>query len=671
MDLNDTKRKIAELEAKGDIPKAIAELEKAITSFPNDGSLFNKLGDLYLKMNKNKEAMDAYEKGVIVFRDETYFPNAIALCKKILRIDKERTEIYRYLGELHKELDQKGEAATYFLEYADQMIKQNKLETALEIYTKIKELTPNNPRIVTRIAEIHKLLKHDNEAAVLYKEAAEIYKDQGKLKEAKEIEKEVVKPAPKVEIKPKPKIDIAETEKVSLETLVSPEIAKLLEAEVSEEKKTEVEKETVEPTATAETEVETPVVTTEEEEKKEEKVGVEEEKKTPVEEPISKLSDQEPVSAVIEEKAEVKEVVEEAKEEVKAEATITSEEKKIEEKTEETKVEAPVQAEREEVVEQVQTIDGMLELANLYRNLGNMDEAYECYRMASEEAFNNKDWDKALMVFKKIVEFRPFDLRSRQKMIEIARYTKNKELEIESTLELADTLLRREAKSQAISLYKKVLTLDPDNNQAKEKLAMYEEPAKEEYIDLGAILKAEVEEETTTPTSLQNIRDLLSEFRKEVFESIGEGDYHSHYDLGVAYKGMGLYTEAIEEFHIAAKDRNLALKAFEMIGACLIEKDKIDDAITVMEAGLRIPDHKPVEYFGLYYLLAQAYESKGNVNKAVQLYTKAYSLDPSVKEVKVKIEGLKHQVAERKPVDVKEVKESETTQPKKSRITYL
>ncbi|MGB7053730.1 MAG: hypothetical protein WBE28_00235, partial [bacterium] len=122
-DLVDVKRKIAELEAKGAIDDAIKTLEEAINEFPKEGSLYNKLGDLYVKISRQKNALHTYEKGARVFKEETYFPNAIALCKKILRFDKNRTEIYGLLGELHRELDQKGEAANYLLEYADRKRK--------------------------------------------------------------------------------------------------------------------------------------------------------------------------------------------------------------------------------------------------------------------------------------------------------------------------------------------------------------------------------------------------------------------------------------------------------------------------------------------------------------------------------------------------------------------
>ena len=128
--LLEIKRKVAEFESKGDYKHAIAELEKAIQDFPNEGSLYNKLGDLHIKANHRDKALDVYEKGAMVFKEETYYPNAIALCKKILRLNKNRAEVYELLGNLHKELDQRGEAANYFLEYAECKMRENDMESA-------------------------------------------------------------------------------------------------------------------------------------------------------------------------------------------------------------------------------------------------------------------------------------------------------------------------------------------------------------------------------------------------------------------------------------------------------------------------------------------------------------------------------------------------------------
>jgi len=266
-------------------------------------------------------------------------------------------------------------------------------------------------------------------------------------------------------------------------------------------------------------------------------------------------------------------------------------------------------------------------------------------------------------------------------MVEIAQIKKDKELEINSLLDLAESLMRREAKSEARSVYKKVLKLDPDNTTAKEMYAAFEQP--KDFIDLGEVLRAEMVDEKKSE-SLQSIEGLVSQFRREVFESIGEGDFRSRYDLGVAYKGMGLYQEAIEEFEIASKDEELKLKALEMIGSCFLERGKIDEAIGTLQEALKVTGRPTKEYFGIYFMLGNCYEDKGDMKTALKHYMAAFKIDKTVPELTKKINELKKKYlavmkkAEKKPAPGKVHKKTaakavktKKVAAKKSKITYL
>ena len=99
-------------------------------------------------------------------------------------------------------------------------------------------------------------------------------------------------------------------------------------------------------------------------------------------------------------------------------------------------------------------------------NLGSEDEAVDCFRSAASEVWEKRDYDKALMLNKKIAELRPFDLLSRQHLVEIAEIIDDKELHIQAMLDLAESLRRRERKSEAQDLYEKVLNLDSENSIA-------------------------------------------------------------------------------------------------------------------------------------------------------------------------------------------------------------
>ncbi|KPK63041.1 hypothetical protein AMJ83_08670 [candidate division WOR_3 bacterium SM23_42] len=596
-DLVDVKRKIAELEAKGAIEDAIAELETAINEFPKEGSLYNKLGDLYVKANRQKNALKTYEKGARVFKDETYYPNAIALCKKILRFDKNRTEIYGLLGELHKELDQRGEAANYLLEYADRKRKADDLDTALKTYDTIKELVPNNPRILKTISAIYEQVGQKDRGSELLEEAKEIETKHEKFKETileekEKIEREAQKTSPTEQGEVRAKEEEAVKEEVA--------------------------------------EVEEPVVTEEVQERVDESAEKE------------KISIEDIVSP---------EVAELLKDEERPSAGL-------------------------DVAASLSEIDKTIELGELYLKLDSTEEAIDCFRDAEQDAWQKKDYDKAMDLNKRIAELRPFDLKSRQHLVEIARTRDDDELKVAYMLELAEALSRREAKSEAQKVYRDVLKIDPDNAVAKERYVPPEKTAA--TVDLGEVLR--IEQSEARAETIQSIEELVSEFRREVFESIGEGDFRSHYDLGVAYKGMGLYQEAIEEFEIAAKDEGLRLKALEMTGSCYLEYDKIDDAIRVLNEGLTAEGHDDQEYFGIYFLLGNCHEKKADLKNALKAYVDAYNIDKKVPALNQKILQLKQKVTDalkkrRKSASGDKLEDKSSSDSskadKKSKITYL
>jgi tetratricopeptide (TPR) repeat protein len=607
-DLVDVKRRIAELEAKGAFEEAISTLEDAITEFPKEGSLFNKLGDLYVKVNRQKNALLTYEKGARVFKEETYYPNAIALCKKILRFDKNRTDIYGLLGELHKELDQKGEAANYLLEYADRKRKANDLDTALKTYDMIKELVPNNPRILKTISAIYEQVGQKDRGSELLEAAKEIETKHEKFKESileekEKIEREAQKTAP----------------------VEGPAETEAMVAKTAEEK--EVEEKPAEEKTEAAAEVEEVSVA-------EEPAAPEEEKKISIEDIVSP------------------EVAELLKDEEGTPGNI-------------------------EVVERLSEIDKTIELGELYLKLDSTEEAIDCFRDAEQEAWQKKDYDKAMMLNKKIAELRPFDLKSRQHLVEIARLQQDNELRVNYLLELAEALSRREAKSEAQKIYREILQVEPENAVAKERIVPLEKTAT--TVDLGEVLR--IEQSEAKAETIQSIEELVSEFRREVFESIGEGDYHSHYDLGVAYKGMGLFQEAIEEFEIASKDPGLKLKALEMTGSCYLDYDKIDDAIRVLNEGLATEGHDDKDYFGIYFLLGSCHERKNDLKNALKAYVDAYGIDKKVPALNQKIMQLKQRVTEElkkrrnntsgDKLTEKSSQEETKSAEKKSKITYL
>jgi tetratricopeptide (TPR) repeat protein len=170
---------------------------------------------------------------------------------------------------------------------------------------------------------------------------------------------------------------------------------------------------------------------------------------------------------------------------------------------------------------------------------------------------------------------------------------------------------------------------------------------------LDAVGEAQVEGEGTDRVEIVHKRiglahhvpikidDVLRSFKDEVQRAIGEEDYQSHYDLGMAYLDMGLTDEALAEFSVAQRQPELKLRSIEMAGRCFMERNDVELAIEELRAGLEIEGYSQTEYLGLRYNLAMAYEKLGSTAEAIEHYTEICNTDPSFRDARVRLEELR------------------------------
>jgi tetratricopeptide (TPR) repeat protein len=176
------------------------------------------------------------------------------------------------------------------------------------------------------------------------------------------------------------------------------------------------------------------------------------------------------------------------------------------------------------------------------------------------------------------------------------------------------------------------------------------EPAQEGGIDLGAELgdlfsaQSAVEEpvpEASSDLGDAGLAEIFKEFKKGVDKQLGKEDYDTRYNLGIAYKEMGLIDEAIAEFQLAAKDETRVLECSSMLGICFMEKGMPKLAVKWFEKGLKAPGRSEEEYQGLRYDLAMAHEASGDLDKALSLFEDLYGLDATFRDVAQKVRTLR------------------------------
>ena len=170
-------------------------------------------------------------------------------------------------------------------------------------------------------------------------------------------------------------------------------------------------------------------------------------------------------------------------------------------------------------------------------------------------------------------------------------------------------------------------------------------------LDLGAELdnlfgaQAAVEEPVPEPSSTalgdSGLEEIFKEFKKGVDKQLGKEDYDTRYNLGIAYKEMGLIDEAIAEFQLAAKDGARVLECASMLGICFMEKGMPKLAVKWFEKGLEAPGRRDEEYQALRYDLAMAHESAGDAQEALVLFTELYGQDANFRDVATKVRDLR------------------------------
>ena len=101
----------------------------------------------------------------------------------------------------------------------------------------------------------------------------------------------------------------------------------------------------------------------------------------------------------------------------------------------------------------------------------------------------------------------------------------------------------------------------------------------DEFFDLAAELESELGEaegrlggEALGQPEEPTLEEIVEGFKRGVAENLSSEDYDTHYNLGIAYREMGLLDEAIGEFQLAAKDPAHLVDCCSMLGVSFLEK---------------------------------------------------------------------------------------------------
>ncbi|HLV60549.1 MAG TPA: tetratricopeptide repeat protein [Fredinandcohnia sp.] len=179
--------------------------------------------------------------------------------------------------------------------------------------------------------------------------------------------------------------------------------------------------------------------------------------------------------------------------------------------------------------------------------------------------------------------------------------------------------------------------------------ALTVQPAEEGTFDLAEELLGDLglEEEApaaAAPADFQySVEEVLEEFKKGISQVVSPEDSETHYNLGIAYKEMGLFAEAIGAFQQAiegCRGTRREVDCLTTAGLCHLELGQPEEAIRWFKAGLGAAGVTADAAIALHYEIGSAYEGLGKREEALEYFTKVHRADPNYREVASALERL-------------------------------
>ncbi|MFL5517622.1 MAG: tetratricopeptide repeat protein, partial [Gemmatimonadales bacterium] len=311
---------------------------------------------------------------------------------------------------------------------------------------------------------------------------------------------------------------------------------------------------------------------------------------------------------------------------------------------------------------------------------GEEERALEELELALDGYERGGDYSAAAGVAERLVAIAPDVIRHHQKRVELAFRGGEREPLLDAYLALGDALARAGAGDKAAAVYSRVQEHDPGNERAAGALATLASmpalrpsrpasrpapaaspseaaspppapspPAPEppkvvtagaagaDFVDFASMV---LEEKGPRDTRMRvdrrepegddeqrEFKEILEQFKRGIDQNLESDDYQAHYDLGVAFKEMGLLDEAIAEFQKALRSPEGRLRTSEALGICFYDKAQYAISETVLRRAAETVGGGDDAKIGLLYWLGRAAEAQGKTIDALGAYERALAVD--------------------------------------------
>ncbi|HEK86557.1 MAG: tetratricopeptide repeat protein [Candidatus Saccharicenans sp.] len=689
----------------GKIREAILEYEKLLEDDPSDVGINNIVGDLYVRLGQTDRAIRSFEKVAAEYEKRSQYSQALAILKKICRLNPEKPEYFVRMADLFARQGYGAEAKQEYLRLAEKYLRAKKVEEAIELYEKIVKLDKDDLNIRMQLAALYKLDGRTEKAVTELLEAAQMKLSVGQIDEAEKLLKETIKLNPE---NIRANLKLAQVLRLKGQAEKAMEIAsKMLERDPNniegltflgnvyyEEGKSAAAKEIFSNILNffplnvnaryrlgrlylAEGEVDRayeylePLVDSYVKKRKEDKaIGL-----LGLILTVRKdhLPSMEKIAAILRENkdlarleaidrailAELKRIGEKGRmlsyyaelirlkpndeqlsreyRELKKELMISEDQEPIYDTW------APSREEEDEIQAGLAQADVYIQegLARLARRvLEGLLLKYpndSLIKQKLDYIDNLKSPVNENELIKKVEKATAIETQ-------VLRVTRERPGEKEGKKKPDSSLedqIFSEDKISPVDIFTDTGIIPIISSDGREK----------KFYDLQENIQAELtmlstvylrQKKGVTTQFEKELTSIVTDFKKGIKEKIPEEDYQIHLQLGLAFMEQNLLNEAIDEFNLAVKDKNLTLECLTLISHCYRLKANLEEAERWLNRAIKLVAPGTDQYFALMFDLGLIYEQAKDYEKALSVYREIQSWNPSYRSVSEKINRLSH-----------------------------
>ncbi len=140
---------------QGRLQQAIAEYQKILKHDARDLTVLNTVGDLYARANQASEATACFREVAEAYAQSGFVVKAIALYKKLSKLNPSSVEYGYKLGELYRSQGLLSDARAQYLLAAELLLRAGNLEEGTQLFEKILEIDPDNTTTQSRLADLY------------------------------------------------------------------------------------------------------------------------------------------------------------------------------------------------------------------------------------------------------------------------------------------------------------------------------------------------------------------------------------------------------------------------------------------------------------------------------------------------------------------------------------